>query len=94
MCKKELMCDREKAIRRCEDKQYRMERQLQQMERRLEKVEREEKARDRKKREREIEQRRDEEMRKRARIEAEERYKVEAMLIQKSHGSGHRGCED
>ena len=33
-------------------------------------------------------------MRKRARIEAEERYKVEAMLIQKSHGSGHRGCED
>ena len=89
MCKKELMCDREKAIRRCEDKQYRMERQLQQMERRLEKVEREEKARDRKKREREIEQRRDEEMRKKARIEAEEWYKVEAMLIQKSHGSGH-----
>ena len=36
MCKKELMlCDREKAIRRCQDKQYRMERQLQQMERRL-----------------------------------------------------------
>ena len=29
VCKKELMCDRDKAIRRCEDKQYRMERQLQ-----------------------------------------------------------------